>query len=322
MKKTILVLTVSLLFLACSKKSKSNFQKHNGYVFGTTYNIIYDSNTDYSANINKLFKEFNNSLSTYDTTSVISRVNKNDTTVVLDKYFIDAYHIAKRIYIETDGYFDPTIGKLIDAYGFGSGKAKKEIPQILIDSILSFTGFEKITLENNKINKHPNIEFNVNAYAKGQGIDVIGKFLESKKITNYLVEIGGEIRAKGVSPKNKAWNIGIDNPNTDGSRSQSNFIRINNKSMATSGNYRKFKINDNGEKIVHTVNPKTGLARESNLLSVSVIIDGDCADADAYATAFLAMGLEKTKAFIKNRNDIKVVLIYTDKNGELVKFKN
>ena len=92
--------------------------------------------------------------------------------------------------------------------------------------------------------------------------------------------------------------------------------------MATSGNYRKFKINDNGEKIVHTVNPKTGLARESNLLSVSVIIDGDCADADAYATAFLAMGLEKTKAFIKNRNDIKVVLIYTDKNGELVKFKN
>ncbi|WP_299835132.1 FAD:protein FMN transferase [uncultured Tenacibaculum sp.] len=324
-----------LLFLlvftqACkveNKKEDGNLKKEaytklQGKVFGTTYNIIYKSTEDFQAPINVIFEDFNNSLSTYIPTSLISRVNQNDTTVVVDDYFEEAFDKAKRLYEETDGYFDPTIGKLINAYGFGSGKEKNNLTAEEIVTLMKITGFDKMALERRKVIKAPEMEFNVNAYAKGLGIDVVGRFLESKSINDYLVEIGGEIRARGKSPRNTLWKVAIDDPNTDGSRSQSRYINLDNQSMATSGNYRKFKINEKGEKIVHTVNPKTGLAQENNLLSASVLMQGDCADVDAYATAFMAMGLEKTKLFLEKHPKLKVVLIYTDEKGTIAEFAN
>ncbi len=153
--------------------------------------------------------------------------------------------------------------------------------------------------------------------AKGYGIDVVGRFLESKNIKNYLVEIGGEIRVRGLK-NGKPWTIAVEKPNIDGTQSFQKYIKLTDKSMATSGNYRKYKIGENGKKFVHIINAKTGLAEESNLLSVSVIANGDCADVDAYATAFMAMGLEKTKAFVKKHKNLKVILMYLDENEKIV----
>ncbi len=148
-------------------------------------------------------------------------------------------------------------------------------------------------------------------------VDIIGRFLESKKVKNYLIEIGGEIRTKGKNTKRKPWKIAIEKPNTNGTQSYQEIIELENKAMATSGNYRKFKFTKNGKKIVHTINPKTGYAIESNLLSASVIAHLDCADVDAYATAFMAMGLEKTKKFLKNHPEINAILIFENKKNHL-----
>ncbi|AUC13755.1 thiamine biosynthesis protein ApbE [Tenacibaculum sp. SZ-18] len=319
----LLSFSVLIIFCACKEEQKKDeYTKLRGDIFGTTYTIVYKDSKNYQDEINTVFEAFNNSLSTYIPSSIITKVNENDKFVVVDDYFIEAFEKAKRIYKETDGFFDPTIGKLINAYGFGSGKEKKNLTKEEIDSLKQFMGFEKITLVENKVNKPNEIEFNVNAFAKGFGVDVVGRLLEGKNIEDYLVEIGGEIRARGKSPRNSPWKVAIDDPNTDGSRSQSRTIEINNQSMATSGNYRKFKLNNKGEKVVHTVNPKTGLAQENNLLSASVLIKGDCADVDAYATAFMAMGLEKTKVFLEKHPELKVVLLYANKEGEILEFTN
>ncbi|PKH49449.1 thiamine biosynthesis protein ApbE [Tenacibaculum sp. Bg11-29] len=313
---------VIFLFVSCAQENKIKETKLEGLVFGTTYHITYLNEVDYQGSIDSLFALVNKSLSTYIATSDISRINKGDSTVVVDGMFIDVFEKAKRIYNETDGYFDPTIGRLINAYGFGSGKEKKNLSSEEVAELMDGVGFDKVKLENSKVYRESsNIEFNVNAFAKGYGIDVIGWFLESKNVKNYLIEIGGEIRARGRK-EGGLWKVAIEKPNVDGTRSLQKVIELDGESMATSGNYRKYKMNKNGEKIVHTVNPKTGLAFESNLLSVSVRLKGDCADVDAYATAFLAMGLDKTKDFLVKHPELKVVLLYNDNDNNLQEFVN
>lgn len=321
-KRITLLLVLLLLVVACKEEKKQNTTKLQGAIFGTTYHITYLNKVDYQKSIDSLFNLVNKSLSTYMPTSDISKINQGDTTVVVDDMFVEVFEKAKRIYKETDGYFDPTIGRLIDAYGFGSGKEKKDLTSEEITALMENVGFDKVVLKNRKVYRDSeNIEFNVNAFAKGYGVDVVGRFLESKNIHDYLVEIGGEIRARGTKD-GKLWKVAIEKPNVDGTRSVQKIIELDNESMATSGNYRKYKVNAEGKKIVHTVNAKTGLAEESNLLSVSVRLKGDCADVDAYATAFLAMGLEKTKVFLEEHPALKVVLLYHDDAGELVEFVN
>ncbi|WBX71597.1 FAD:protein FMN transferase [Tenacibaculum retecalamus] len=313
---------IIVLLTACKQENKVSEVKLEGFVFGTTYHITYLDGVDYQKSIDSLFYLVNKSLSTYVPTSDISKINKGDTTIVVDAMFIDVFDKAKRIYKETDGYFDPTIGKLINAYGFGSGNEIKNLSSEEINNLMIGVGFDKVMLKNSKVYRDSNhIEFNVNAFAKGYGVDVIGWFLESKKVTNYLIEIGGEIRARGKK-NSKLWKVAIEKPNVDGTRSLQKVIELDGESMATSGNYRKYKMNEKGERIVHTVNPKTGLAFESNLLSVSVRLKGDCADVDAYATAFLAMGLDKTKEFLVKHPELKVVLLYNDKDNNLQEFVN
>ena len=321
-KKVTLIIVSLLLFTSCKEEKKIEETKLEGGVFGTTYHITYMSSENYQKSIDSLFHLVNKSLSTYMPASDISKINQGDTTVVVDDMFVEVFEKAKKIYKETDGYFDPTIGRLIDAYGFGSGKEKKDLTSEEIAALMENVGFDKVTLKDRKVYRESkNIEFNVNAFAKGYGVDVIGRFLESKDIHDYLVEIGGEIRARGTK-SGKLWKVAIEKPNVDGTRSVQKIIELDNESMATSGNYRKYKVNTEGKKIVHTVNAKTGLAEESNLLSVSVRLKGDCADVDAYATAFLAMGLEKTKEFLKEHPELKVVLLYHNDTDELAEFEN
>ncbi len=324
MKKCFLLLLV-IVFVSCNLKKEIQIVQLEGFVFGTTYHITFlnDGPNTFQKSIDSVFHLMNKSLSTYIPTSDISKINNGDTTVVIDAYLEEVLQKSKRIYTATDGYFDPTVGNLVNAYGFGSKELMKEIDSAAILKMMQLVGFDKITVKNKKVFKsEPNIYIDFNSIAKGFGVDVVGRFLETKNIDNYLVEIGGEIRARGKNKKGQFWTVAIEKPNTDGTQSIQTTIRLENESMATSGNYRKFRITKEGKKYVHTVNPKTGFASESNLLSASVIAQSDCANVDAYATAFMAMGLEKTMHFLKNNPDIHVVLLFLDATGKIQEYNS
>jgi thiamine biosynthesis lipoprotein len=313
----------SLLFLVClfsCKNEKNTLNIIEGNAIGTTYSVRYLSNSDinFESKIDSLITILNKSVSTYSKTSDISKINSGDTTVVVDAIFEEVFTKSNKIYTETHGDFDPTIGILVNAWGFGPGETIKNLDSVKIDSLLKFVGFDKVSIEKGKVTKKfPEIYFDFNAIAKGYLVDMIGRLFEFYKIENYMVEIGGEIRARGINQKGTPWRIAIENPNFDDTRSFATTILLDNESIATSGNYRKFRTSENGKKYVHTINTKTGFATESNLLSASVISKSDCADVDGYATAFMAMGLEKTLQFLETHPDLKVFLIYIDENGDM-----
>lgn len=320
--KIIFIGLVLITCTSCKKDAQLKDYTLKGAVFGTTYKITYlQGAQDYRKSLDSLFSVFNASLSTYIPNSDISNINKGNTTIQVDKLFEEVFEKSKTIYHETDGYFDPTVGNLVNAYGFGPENSVRNLSDEELKQQMELVGFNKVKLIDNKIvKKNPKIYLDFNSIAKGFGIDVVARFFDSKKIENYLIEIGGEIRAKGAKPNNKPWLIRIVDPlNTDGGFKK---INLSNKSMATSGNYRKYRVDSSGKKFVHTINPKTGLAKESNLLSASVITSSDCADADAYATAFMAMGLEKTKKILAKNKELEVILIYFDNNGNIEEYTN
>lgn len=313
-----------LVSLGCNEQKNTTYSKLKGIALGTSFHITYKNsiNNVSEKQIDSLIHLVNKSMSTYLPSSDISRINKGDSTVVIDKMFKEVFKKAERIYKETEGAFDPTIGILVNAWGFGPHKIVENLDSTHVKSMLEFVGFNKVRLKNDKIiKKYSSTYIDFNAIAKGYAVDVIGWFLESKNIEDYLVEIGGEIRAKGSNPDGKIWKIAIEKPNFDGSRSFQAVIELNNEAIATSGNYRKFKIDDiTGNKFAHTIDTKTGFPTQSNLLSASVIAKKDCADVDAYATAIMAMGLKESKYFFKKHPELKCFLIYSDDNGDIKTF--
>jgi len=312
--KSVLFLVLFLVFLSCNKTS--NYQHLEGNALGTTFSIAYNDSNDYSVAVDSLFTVVNHSLSTYHANSIISRINRGDSLVVIDEHFKAVFYKAKRIHKETAGYFDPTVGILVNAWGFGPKKPIENLDSTKVKEMMKVVGFEKLKLNDKYLYKqHSNTFIDFNAIAKGYAVDVIGQFLENNKVVNYMVEIGGEIRVRGVNPNEESWIIGIEKPLTDGSRSNQTKVQIQNSAMATSGNYRKFKIDEDGKKYVHTINPKTGYTEQNDLLSASVIAPKDCADVDAYATAFMAMGYDKTREFLTNHADLRAILIYIDDEG-------
>jgi thiamine biosynthesis lipoprotein len=243
-------------------------------------------------------------------------MNNNDTTARADDWFVDVFNKSAEVNKTSDGAFDITVGPLVNAWGFGNKTFAKH-DTAFIDSLLQFIGMEKVRLEGRKlIKKLPGIKLDVNALAQGYSVDVVCNFFRSKGIKNYLVEIGGEVRGKGVNAKDKEWQIGIDRPKDDnvmpGSDLQA-IIQIDNKALATSGNYRAFYI-ENGVKYSHEIDPKTGFPSHNTLLSTSVVCD-DCITADAYATAFLVMGLDKSKELLKKLPGIEVYFVYSNPQG-------
>jgi thiamine biosynthesis lipoprotein len=310
-----------ILLVSCKNErhQKSFFP---GQAFGTTFSSqvysIYE--IDFEKGIDSVLSKVNNSVSTYIPESDISKINSGNTTIIVDDIFIDNFNISAEVYEITGGFFDPTIGVLRNAYGFGDTNSIQEIDSLALDSMMKFVGFNKVKLTSeNKIEKlYPEIYIDFNAVAKGYGIDLIGSYLDSKGVGNYLIELGGEILAKGKNvEKNKSWLVGIENINLSlDDKSYSSIIALENIAMATSGNYRKFRIDSlTGKKYVHTLNPITGSAAKSDITSATVLAP-TCALADAYATAFMALGLEKSKAILKNINEIDVYFTYNDQNNE------
>lgn len=316
---TFICLMLSFLLLGCVQKPIA-FQKIKGNVFGTTFHITYQDSLqrDFTESISDVFKAFNQSLSTYHSTSTISKLNNNLSSIQVDANFKEVFLLSKEIYKETEAYFDPTIGKMVNAWGFGPVKNKRLPTNRQVDSLMQFVGFDKVSLKGDEVLKeNKNIYLDFNAIAKGFGVDVVARFLETKGISNYLVEIGGEIRAKGKNTTQKLWSVGIENPNFDGTRSLMKVTCLEDEAMATSGNYRKYKTDSiTGKKIAHTLNPKTGFPAKTDLLSVSVIGKKSCASVDAYATAFMAMGYKKAKQLALQTPNIKVFFVYLE-NDEL-----
>ena len=311
-----------LILMVSCKNERSQKSFFQGQAFGTTFSIqVYSINEiDFEKGIDSVLSKVNNSVSTYIPESDISKINSGNTAIIVDNIFIDNFNISAEVYEITGGFFDPTIGVLRNAYGFGDTNPIQEIDSLALDSMMKFVGFNKVKLTSeNKIEKlYPEIYIDFNAVAKGYGIDLIGSYLDSKGVGNYLIELGGEILAKGKNvEKNKSWLVGIENVNLSlDDKSYSSIIALENIAMATSGNYRKFRIDSlTGKKYVHTLNPITGSAAKSDITSATVLAP-TCALADAYATAFMALGLEKSKAILKNINEIDVYFTYNDQNNE------
>lgn len=299
-----------------------------GFAQGTTYHITYlDANERFFKNeIDSILHNFDLSLSTYNPSSIISKINTNQKNVKLDNYFITCFNKAKEVYKNTNGAFDPTVFPLVNAWGFGPGK-KEKIEQKKIDSILKFVGLNLIKLKRNKIvKKDPRVCLDFNAFAQGYSVDVISYFLNSKGINSYIVEIGGEVFAKGKMTDGTNWNIAIEKPIDNKAAENPALLSINldGLAIATSGNYRKYFI-ENGMKYSHHIDPKTGYPAKNNLLSVSVI-SKKCIVSDANATGILVMGLEKAKKFLRKHSELEALLIYSDEEGnyqfyETPKFK-
>ncbi len=316
MNKLLFVALVLIAIQACQTKS---YVKNEGFVFGTMYHFTYESENgqDLEIEIKAKLEEFNRSLSTYDKNSIISRINQGDSGVVLDSYFINCFNKAKEISELTNGAFDMTVAPVVNAWGFGFDESIKADSN-KIDSLMQLVGFIKISIVNNSIVKEkPGIMLDASAIAKGYGVDVAAEHIESKGIANYMVEIGGEVRVKGINAKGNIWRIGIDKPiesETLENRELQEVVSLNNKSLATSGNYRQF-YEKNGVKYAHTINPETGFPAKNSLLSATVLAN-DCMTADALATAFMVMGVEKSINLANDLDSVEVYLIYTDSTNQ------
>ena len=300
-----------------------------GFALGTTYNIQYVANASVDrvqTGIDSIFYVINKSLSTYLPQSDISKINRGDTTVVVDHHFRAVFEKATEVWKATGGYFDPTVGVLVNAYGFGPGKSISDLNPKQKDSLLSLTGWQKIQLRQDNIIKKesPHIYLDFNAIAKGYTVDIVGDFLLKSGSFDFMVEIGGEIVARGNSPKTgQAWKIAIDNPLQGGQRNFLQTLTLQDQAIASSGNYRKYRIDTiTGERFVHSINPLNGSALKTNILSTSVKAP-DCLTADAWATALMVLPFEKGKALVESHPQLEAIWsVASEEDLRLIKSRN
>lgn len=308
-----------VLFLAGACNNGSNYITNHGFIYGTLYSIKYQSpnGKDLQVGIEEEMQKLNCSLSTFDSTSVISKVNKNEE-VELDDYFLTVFNKAMEVSEITDGAFDITVAPMVNIWGFGF-KHKEQVTDELIDSLKNIVGFQKIRISDNKIIKdHLSTMLDCSAIAKGFAVDVVGNYLASQGCENYMVEIGGEVVAHGKNAKGKYWSIGVTKPVDDPSPVNQDLkaiVSLKNKALATSGNYRNFYV-QNGKKYAHTIDPKTGYPVQHSLLSSTVLSD-NCMTADAFATSFMVMGLEKAEKIVNQIDGLEAYFIYSGENGEM-----
>lgn len=298
-----------MMLVSCATES---YIKDSGMVFGTTYSITYQYHENLKSDIEGVMQQVDNSLSPFNKSSVITAIN-NNTSTKADKYLTEVFTLAQTVNKETDGAFDITVAPLVNAWGFGFRSGTRPT-DAQTDSLLTIVGQEKVTLKDGEIIKSdPRIMLDCSAIAKGFGVDKVAEFLAGKGIENFLVEIGGEISARGKNSRGTEWNIGVTKPVDDSlSINQENqaVLQITDKAMATSGNYRNFYY-EGGKKYAHTINPHTGKPAQSDILSATVIAQ-TCAVADAYATAFMVLGSEKAKEILKKHPELQAYLILSD----------
>ncbi|WP_291529532.1 FAD:protein FMN transferase [Bacteroides sp. UBA939] len=314
----VALLVLGTIWILASHNRTTPYQTADGMIFGTYYHITYQCDSDLKAEIDKELKRFDGSLSPFNDTATITRVNRNED-ITPDTLFTNVFRRSMEISKETDGAFDITIAPLANAWGFGFKKGTFP-DSVMIDSLLEITGYSKVTLsEEGKVRKSDErIMLSCSAIAKGYAVDIISRLLAKKGIRNFMVDIGGEVVVRGENPKKDLWHIGINKPvddTTPASQVLQTVLNVTDVGIATSGNYRNFYYKD-GKKYAHTIDPRTGYPVQHSILSATVIAK-DCMSADAYATAFMVMGLEEAERFADAHPDINAYFIYTDKKGDL-----
>ncbi|MHA6279730.1 FAD:protein FMN transferase [Salinimicrobium sp. CAU 1759] len=321
--RPIILLFSFFLLVSCSEIDEQ--RSANGEALGTTYSIAYYSEDliPIDRALDSIFERVNQSMSTYRDSSDISKINRGDSLVKVDSLFQEVFLVSKEVWEDSNGYFDPTVGDLVNQYGFGPESGPREVDSLTIDSLMRYVGFGKMKLQDNIVVKEsPEMYLDFNAIAKGYAIDLIGHYLDSKGVEDYLIELGGELLARGVNrERGSYWVVGIDDPIQQmGQRELTATIELRNKAMATSGNYRKHRTDpETGALYVHTINPLTGFAQKSDLLSVTVLAE-NCALADAYATAFMAMGYDLSKMVLLQQENLDAFFIYSTLEGEMKEY--
>ena len=312
------IISIMLLFIistACNDKKR--YYQESGTVFHTLYTIKYEAKQPLNEKIDSTLARFNQSLNPFNPHSIIAKVNRNEP-VVVDAWFTEVFNKAQEVSEKTAGVFDITAGPLINLWGFGFSKMDSITPA-MIDSIRKIVGYKKVSLKDSRIQKEDNRTLlNCSAIAKGYSCDVVARMLEDEGVSNYMVEIGGEVAMQGVNQNGDCWRIGISKPEDDSTGIANELEEIvrpcKKGGIATSGNYRNFYIKD-GKKYAHTIDPRTGYPSEQNILSATIVAN-DCMTADAYATAFMAMGLEMSERIAKEIPEIDYYFIYTDSLGK------
>lgn len=323
-KGRLIFQVVFLLFLIVGSvviirhQKETPYQHSQGFIFGTFYNIIYQYDKPLDDEILACLNEVDAALSMFNDTSVISRINRNES-METTTMFRDVFEKSQKVSEATEGNFDVTVAPLVNLWGFGFKNAiDGNDKQAAIDSIMHFVGYKKVRIQGNKIVKaDKRLMLDCSAIAKGYGSDVVAKMLTSHGIDNFMVEIGGEIVSRGNNESRMPWKVGVTKPTDDTLNVKTELqtvLNVTNINMATSGNYRNFYYKD-GKKYAHTIDPKTGRPVLHSLLSATVFAE-DCATADAYATSFMVMGLEKSKQFLKHHSELQAYFIYADEKGE------
>lgn len=314
----LVLLAAGTVWILIRHNTSTTYQKDSGLIFGTIYNITYRHDTNLKNEIESELKRLDGSLSPFNDTAVITRINRNED-IFPDTFFVNVFRRSMEISDETEGAFDITVAPLVNAWGFGF--EKEMFPDsAMIDSLLEFTGYRKISLsdEGKVVKKDQRMMLTCSAVAKGYAVDVVAGLLTRNGSDDYMVDIGGEVVTRGNNPAGEKWRIGINKP-VDDSLSQHSDIQtvlhISGKGIATSGNYRNYYYHD-GKKYAHTIDPRTGYPVQHSILSATVVAK-DCMSADAYATAFMVMGLEKAKDFVNRHPEIDAYFIYVAPDGTI-----
>jgi len=301
-----------------AKESPLPYTLITGEAQGTTYSITYQDSLgrNFKLPIDSILLDFDKALSTYRTNSEISYFNQpeNDTLTFKSKYFYPVLESAEKIYKASDGAFDPTIYPLIKAWNITKGG--DNLPDsALIESIKENTGFDKINYNKQAVwTENKAIGLNFNASAQGYAIDVLFSFLKKQDIKNMMIELGGEVRAAGLSSRDEPWSIGIDNPQYQkGKEKRAAIIKVKDEAISTSGNYRNF-FTRNGVTYGHTIDPRTGYPVQKDIISATVLAE-TCMEADAWSTAFMVLGMEESKKILTQQTNLKVYFIYVDESG-------
>jgi len=322
MKKSLYIIILLVVFaIAWGIRSHSNNEpqkewiKLQGSVFHTFYHITYEGTSNYEEEINQLFREFDGSLSMFNDTSIISRMNRNDTTVVANPYFRTVFEKGRYVSERTEGAFDMTVAPLVNLWGFGFKNAEN-VSQAAVDSILLFVGYKDISLDDagRLHKKDPRTILDASSIAKGYMSDVVADYFKAKGVENYMVEIGGEIALHGHNPRNASWTVGISRPIPDSLQMDNGYqayMKLSEGGIATSGNYRNF-YDKGGKRYAHTIDPHTGYPIQRDVLSATVIA-ADCMTADAFATSFMVMGSEKALEVLAHEEGVEGYLILPSK---------
>lgn len=297
MRRLLFIACSLLLLVSCAQKE---YRQNSNFVFGTIYNITYQSDRDLQQEIEAELMKVDGEFSMFNPQSTVARINSGDSTVERSEMFNEIYQLAQTVSKETDGAFDITVAPLVNAWGFGFKHEQLPTPE-QVDSLLQLRN-----------------QMDFSAIAKGYGCDVVARLLESHGIHNYMVEIGGEVVVSGKNAKGDDWHIGITKPTEDSLNVEGEMqtvLSITDHAMATSGNYRNFYY-QGGRKYAHTIDPRTGYPVQHSLLSATVLAE-NCATADAYATSFMVLGVEGAKAVLARHPELMAYLIYTDEKGQL-----